>query len=96
MRSFNFEDEYNFEILEIKNMISKLMDENYTVERIKKILGISEKQLDKFIKYQYKIPAMNSVKKEFLQTEEEIFDGTSSYTFDNLSPAEKEIFKKLK
>ena len=95
MRKFNFEDEYNFEILEIKNMISKLIDENYTIERIKKILGISETQLDKFINYQYKIPAIEFKKKEFIQTEEELFDGTSTYTFDNLSPAEKEIFKKL-
>ncbi|CAB4151842.1 hypothetical protein UFOVP597_37 [uncultured Caudovirales phage] len=96
MRKFDFDSKFEFNILDIKNLIERLMVENYNIDRIQNIFGISKNQLQQILKYKFQQPIMNSEKKDSDLTEDEMIVGVSNYSYDQLSPEEKNIFDKLK
>lgn len=96
MRKFDFESRFDFTILDIKLLIERLISENYNIERIQKLLGISKNQLQNFLKYKFQQPVMNSEKKEMDLTEEEMIVGNYGYSYEDLSPEEKIIYDNLK
>ena len=94
MRKIDFDNKTSWEILDIKNLIVRLISENYTIDRIQNLLGLTKFQVTKILEYQYNAendfaPKPNDV------TEEELMLGSYAYNYEDLSPSEKEIFNKL-
>lgn len=95
MRKFDFKSE-NFQVLDIKNLIQKLILENYTIERIQNLLGITPQQMNDILRYKFEQTAMDSTPKKPDMNEQEMIEGVLRYTYENLSPIEKMMYDNLK
>ena len=95
MRKFNFEDESNIDILEFQKLINIMLVNNYTIDKIALLLEISKFNIDKIIKYKFKLPEMKYEQK-FYYPESVSNIKTEEYTYDNLSTIEQAIYNNLK
>lgn len=95
MRKIDFDNKTSWEILDIKNLIVRLISENYTIDRIRNLLGITKFQMTKILEYQYNGENENFEQKTNDVTEEELMLGCDAYDYEDLSPSEKEIFNNL-
>jgi hypothetical protein len=96
MRKLDFDNKSSFQLLDMRNLIQRLILENYTIERIENLMGLSKHQINVILKYKYDESPMNTVPKVNDLTEEEMIMGVTNYTYDDLAPAEKAIFNNLK
>lgn len=95
MRKLNFDNKSSWELLDMKNLIQRLILDNYTIERIENLLGITKHQFQLLMKYKFIDDNQNFQQKENDITEEELILGAMNYTYEDLSDAEKEIFNNL-
>lgn len=96
MRKLDFDNKSSWELLDMKNLIQRLILDNYTIERIENLLGITKHQMKLLMRYKYVDDNQNFQKKENDVTEEEMILGAMNYSYDDLAPAEKAIFNSLK
>jgi len=96
MRKLNFDNKSSFELLDMKNHIQRLILDNYTIERIENLLGITKHQFKLLLKYKFIDDNQNFQQKENDITEKELIFGAMNYTYEDLSDAEKEIFNNLR
>lgn len=95
MRNLDFEKKENFHLLDLKNLIQKLMNENYTICRIKRLLNLSGMQVKMLLKLKYSENVMHEITEKNDVTEEELINGISDYNYEMLSPSEKTIYNNI-
>lgn len=95
MKKFNFDDESNIDILEFQKLINIMLVQNYRIDKIAMLLEISKFNIDKIIKYKFKLSEMKHEQK-FYYPESVSNIKTEEYTYDNLSPIEQAIYNNLK
>ena len=95
MRKIDFDNKTSWEILDMKNLVQRLITENYAIDRIKNLLGITNFQMKMIMSYQYSQELENFIEKQNDVTEEEMIMGASAYCYEDLAPVEKQIYNSL-
>lgn len=95
MRKIDFDNKTSWEILDMKNLVQRLITENYAIDRIKNLLGITNFQMKMIMSYQYSQELENFIEKQNDVTEEEMIMGASAYSYEDLAPVEKQIYNSL-
>jgi hypothetical protein len=96
MRKLDFDNKSSFQIVDMRNLIQRLIVENYTIERIENLMGLTKHQIKVILNYKYDQSPMSSEPRNNQMTEEEMILGVTNYTYDDLAPAEKAIFDNIK
>lgn len=96
MRKLDFDNKTNWEILDMKNLIQDLLIKNYSVDRIRNLLGLTKHQMKLLISYKFYEGNINFKEKENDITEDEMLLGTPSFSYEELSASEKLIYDNLR